>query len=255
MAGYFSTTRVAELNAGRDEARRQFDDLRDRLFTRTYKTDRGAEFVKHGLGRRLDILVRAIDQVWQLLPPEQEKIPPHDDVVDAGMAIRAFLMNAFGCLDNIAWVLVNEKNIKGKWGAELEPKSVGLGKRAVREHLSKEFLTVVDRHADWFANLINFRDSLAHRIPLYIPPYIVPEANIEMYNQLEKAKWEEPARSNPKQYEKLKTEQLELCNFVPGMTHSIFEQAPSVEFHTQLLTDYATIDEYVRAMLEELDRG
>jgi hypothetical protein len=37
------------------------------------------------------------------------------------------------------------------------------------------------------------------------------------------------------------------------MTHSIYEQAPSVEFHSQLLNDYVTIDEYGRTMLEELD--
>jgi hypothetical protein len=41
-----------------------------------------------------------------LLPPAQEKIPERDVVVDAAIAIQAFTMNAFGCLDNIAWILV-----------------------------------------------------------------------------------------------------------------------------------------------------
>ena len=35
------------------------------------------------------------------------------------MAIQAFLMNAFGSLDNLAWILVFEKNVKGKKGKGL----------------------------------------------------------------------------------------------------------------------------------------
>jgi hypothetical protein len=236
MACYFSKERIAELYAGCDEVERQFRELRDRIHLRTYKTNRGAEFAKHGLHRRLDTLVRAIDQVYELLPPEQEEIPDHDKVVQASMAIQSFVMNAFGCLDNIAWVLVHEKGIKGKGGAELEPKDVGLGKKYVNKTLSKEFCTLLQKHKDWLANLISFRDSLAHRIPLYVPPYTVPPANVEKYNQLDKAKWEEPARSDAEEYERLKAEQLTLCHFVPGMMHSIFEESPQVEFHSQLLT-------------------
>jgi hypothetical protein len=83
---------------------------------------------------------------------------------------------------------------------------------------------------------------------------VVPNANVEKYDQLEKAKWEEPAKSNPEEYEKVKAQQLELCQFVPGMMHSIYEESPQVEFHSQLLNDYVTIDEYARTLLEELDR-
>jgi hypothetical protein len=35
---YFSDARIAELNAGRAEVRRQFNDLRERFLVRTYKT-------------------------------------------------------------------------------------------------------------------------------------------------------------------------------------------------------------------------
>ncbi len=82
----------------------------------------------------------------------------------------------------------------------------------------------------------------------------MPVTNAAKYRDLERAKWEEPARSDPQEYEKLKAEQLKLCHFVPGMTHSIFEEAPQVEFHSQLLNDYVTIDEYGGTLLEELDR-
>ncbi|MDA9430230.1 hypothetical protein [Bradyrhizobium sp. CCBAU 51627] len=197
---------------------------------------------------------RSIDRVFELLPPDQEKIPERGVVVDAAIAIQAFTMNAFGCLDNIAWIWVYEKEIKNSDGSDLEKKDVGLGKKKVRKGLTKEFQAFLDEKQKWFGNLIELRDSLAHRIPLYIPPYVVPKPNIEKYNELEKAKWEEPARSDPDEYEKVQAEQLALCQFVPGMMHSIFEQSPQVEFHSQLLNDYVTIDEYRLTLLEELDR-
>ena len=254
MAAYFSAERVQELLAGQHQVHLHFTDLRETMCVRPYKTERGAEFAKHGFCRRLETLVRSIDRVFELLPPAQEKIPERDVVVDAAIAIQAFTMNAFGCLDNIGWILVYEKDIKNSDGTELNPKDVGLGKKVVRKKLTREFQAYVDSKHKWFSNLIEFRDSLAHRIPLYIPPYVVPKANIDKYNELEKAKGEDPAKSDPAEYEKVKAAQLALCQFVPGMMHSIFEESPQVEFHSQLLNDYVTIDDYGLALLEELNR-
>lgn len=253
MARYFSDQRIAELNVGCDEVRKQFAELRERLVLRVYKTEHGAEFAKHGLCRRLEILARTIDQVYDLLPPSQEEIPNREKVIDATIAIQGFIMNAFGCLDNIAWVLLHEKDIKFNDGTPLDQRDVGLGKKPLRKKLSAQFRAYLDGKKDWLANLISFRDSLAHRIPLYIPPYAVLKPNQEKYQELEKSKWADPAKSDPKEYARLTAEQLKLCQFIPGMMHSIFD-SPKVEFHNQLLNDYVTIDEYVRTMLEELDR-
>jgi hypothetical protein len=233
MVRYFSDERVQQLLASKDEVHRYFDELRGKMFFRAYKTERGAEYAKHGFCRRLHTLVRSIDRVYELLPPDQEAIPKSDVVVDAEIAIQAFTMNAFGCLDNIAWIWVYEKNITNGDGTELQRKHVGLRKPRVHNKLTKEFQDYLTKNLEWFNNLVDFRDSLAHRIPLYIPPYIVPKANVDKYNELEKAKWEEPAKSDPAAYENVKAQQLTLCQFVPGMMHSIFEESPQVEFHSQ----------------------
>jgi hypothetical protein len=104
MANYFSAERAAELNARHAEVYARFRSLQNRFFLRSYKSERGAEIAKHGFCRRLETLVRTIDQAYDLLPPEQQGIPDRDDVVDAAIAIQAFTMNAFGCLENIAWI-------------------------------------------------------------------------------------------------------------------------------------------------------
>jgi hypothetical protein len=254
MANYFSEERAAELNVQHDEIYSEFRKLQERFILRNYKSERGAEFAKHGFCRRLETLVRTIDQVYELLPPEKAEIPHPEDVVDATIAIQGFTMNAFGCLENIAWIWLYEKDVKNGNGTVLDPKEVGLGKKKLRKTLTQQFLDFVDGKKEWLGNLIDFRDSLAHRIPLYIPPYVVSQANAEKYNALEKQKWEEPARSNPQEYERLKVEQLKLCQFVPGMMHSIYEEAPQVEFHSQLLNDYVTIDAYGHTLLDELER-
>jgi hypothetical protein len=199
-------------------------------------------------------MINTIDQVYELLPPEQDEIPPRDNVVKAAIAIQAFVMNAFGRLENIAWIWLYEKDVKNGNGTPLDPTEVGLGKKKLRNSLTPQFRSYLDGKKKWLANLISLRDSLAHRIPLFIPPYVVPIANVAKYNELEKATFEEPAGSDPNEYEKLKAEQLKLCYFLPGMTHSIYEEAPHVEFHKQLLNDYVTVDEYGRTLLEELAR-
>lgn len=147
-----------------------------------------------------------------------------------------------------------EKDIKGKDGNELDPKKVGLGNKEVRVSFTDEFRVYLDGRQKWFENLKDFRDSLAHRIPLYIPPYIVTLANVDEYNRLEQASGEARQRADFEEYDRLQSEQKKLGLFRPWMTHSQFEKAPSVVFHSQLVADYVTVDEYGRTMLKELDR-
>jgi hypothetical protein len=67
------------------------------------------------------------------------EIPDRDNVVDATIAIQAFTMNAFGCLENIAWIWLYEKDVKNGDGTELDPMEVGLGKKKLRKALTQQF--------------------------------------------------------------------------------------------------------------------
>ena len=158
MTKYFSAERIAELNANQKQVYRQFRDLQERFFLRTYKSQRGEEYAKHGFCRRLDTLVRAVGQVYELLPPQQEEIPDDKNVVDATISIQAFVMNAFGCLENIAWIWLYEKNVRNDNGTELDPKEVGLGKKKLRKALTQQFRDYLDKDEKkkWLGNLIDF---------------------------------------------------------------------------------------------------
>ena len=252
--GYFSEEDLQRLATGKVEMHRQFADLREKYVTRPYKQERAREYAQQGFSRRLAILVRSVDKVFELLPPENEVIPERDIVVDAAMAIQSFVVNAFGCLDNLAWIWVHERQVKDTDGKDLDPKKIGLGTRVVRRSFTNEFRTFLDSRQEWFENLKAFRDTLAHRIPLYIPPYLVRDQDAEAYKQLEIASLRALSRGDVNEFERLQVEQKKLGFFRPWMTHSIFEGSPQIVFHPQLLADYVTIDEYARTMLEELDK-
>jgi hypothetical protein len=106
MSGFFSAEDVINLNKAKDDAHKKFDDLRNKLAARTYKTPRGREYAFTGLIRRLDTMIRAIDYVFDILPPEKEGIPSTEETVPATMLIQSFVINCraastisrgFGC--------------------------------------------------------------------------------------------------------------------------------------------------------------
>jgi hypothetical protein len=256
MAGYFSDEALATLKRGREDMRRQFRDLQSKFLGRKYRSARGLEYASQGFCRRLETLVEAVNWVFELLPPEQDEIPERDNVVLAAMFIQSFVFNAFGCLENLAWIWVFESGLKGPNGRELQVQQVGLGPRYgyVRRSFSPEFCDFLKSRRKWFKHITEFRDSLAHRIPLYIPPYIISDENMKEYQRLEGELSQAMGRGDHETFDRLREEQKKLGLFRPWMTHSPTEGSPAAVFHYQLLQDYVTIDEFGRTMLEELDR-
>lgn len=253
MSNYTEDT-LTHLNNGHEEVQAKFRDLRLRYIARAYKAPRSHEYAIHGFCRRLGTLARAIDIVYGVLPPELTEIPEQSDVADATIAIQSFVLNTFGCLDNLAWIFVCEKGVKNKKGAELSPKEIGFDKEQVRKACSSPFVAYLDSRKDWFVHLKDFRDALAHRIPLYIPPFMIPAANLEAYNRLEHESDEALRRFEPDEYDSLQAQQKLLGVYQPIVTHSVTETRRRVLFHAQLIADFNTVDEFGRQLLEELDR-
>ncbi len=169
---YFTPEKLAELNRGHGEVHENFADLRERYFIRNYGNDRAKEHAVHGFARRLGTLVRCIDRVFEILPPDREDIPRRVEVVDATINIQAFVLNIFGCLDNLAWIWVREKDVRSKDGSELAPEWIGLSKRnkQVRRSFLPPFRSYLDSLEPWFTHIKEFRDALAHRIPTVHSP-------------------------------------------------------------------------------------
>ena len=112
--------------------------------------------------------------VYKIIPPKTVRVPSRDKLFDAQINIQACIANVYGCIDNLAWVWVYEKDLDKK----IQRNRVGLrnSNAQVRASLRPAFRTYLEARDDWMEYLVDFRDALAHRIPLYIPPGVIPRS-------------------------------------------------------------------------------
>ena len=220
---------------------------------RPYSHDRSREFARHGFSRRILTLARCIRRVFEFIPPDQTDIPAEDLVEDATVYIQAFVFNAFGAIDNLAWIWVIEANVRSEKDEELSPIFIGLWpkNKLVRASLKPKMQAYLAGLDEWFRHMEDFRHALGHRIPLFVPPYFIPHNVDAAYMALDKQKW--AAVRDPNEYERLKAEQRKLAIFQPMMKHTLYDKKGSVVFHCQLLQDFATIEEIAQYLAEELD--
>jgi hypothetical protein len=133
---------------------------------------------------------------------------------------------------------------------------VGLDKKAVKQSFSQTFRDYLTSRDRWFQHLKEFRDALGHRIPLYIPPHVVPPEHVAEYTRLETAMVEALNAADIAGYDRCETQQRALVVFQPVMQHSLTQaKSPPVVFHSQLIVDFKTIDEMTRKVLEEMDQN
>lgn len=253
---YFSEDALKKIAASYATIDSRYRKLLFAYVCRTFANDKAKEYATQGFPRRLKILVRCVHQIFQLLPPESVDVPDSTIIADATINIQAFLFNVFGAIDNLAWVWVYEKSLKRSDGTPLPNAWVGLGpeNRFLRSSFSKEFQEHLANLNPWFTHLANFRHALAHRILLYIPPYIVEKSKQAAYLDLEAQMTEAIKRWDFEEHERLSAEQMKLATFRPWMQHSFAENARAVVFHPQLIADFNTIDELGWKLLGELNR-
>jgi hypothetical protein len=223
---------------------------------RNYNDERAREYAQHGFSRRLKTLERCIQNVFTILPLDRVDIPASDELTDVAINLQAFIFNMFGSIDNLAWIWVCETNLVTRDGSPIPKEWIGLGKKniLVRKSFSSEFRGYLGRSDEWFDHLEDFRHALAHRIPLYVPPYTVTESKRSDYQGLESRISDALHCGSLDECERLQAEQDTFKDFWPVMTHSFVEDAATVLFHPQLLADFNTIEGLGRKMLEELDR-
>jgi hypothetical protein len=240
---HFSDEQLKELAQGYRKVRPGFEELMTAYVYRQWSNPGAREYATHGLSRRLSIMVRCIDNVFTLLPPELIEVPPEAKRTDAMIGIHAFVFNTFGCLDNFAWILVLENELTASNGRELRGLQVSLARKnsPVRSALSEDLRTHLESMGDWFEYQENYRHSLAHRIPLYIPPYTVDPKNEGKYLEYDRLMALALRSRDFREYKRLEAEKGALGTFSPLMQHSFIEGARPVVFHAQMLADFETI--------------
>ena len=232
----------------------KLDDLLVKFFTLKVNNPRAVEYARQGVPRRLKVLARCIINVFTGIPPERDELPSRDALSDATINIQGFVFNVFGAVDNLAWVWMHEIGQKRRDGTPIPDKHIGLGPKnaSVRATLSKEFQDYLVTLDKWFEHLADLRHALAHRIPLYIPPYVIQQKDHAAYRELEVKMTEAATKLDLSEYDRLAGEQMKLGRFRPWVQHSFEENAKPVVFHAQMLADFNTINELAGMMLSEL---
>ena len=219
----------------------------------TYADSR--EYLLHGFLRRLGTLQRCIQNVYAIYSPERFDIPPHDECLDLAINLQGFVFNVFGCIDNLAWVWVIEKQLITESEDSLRLIDVSFQKRRLKKTLPIRFREYLHGLNQWFEYLESFRHALAHRVPLYVVPYTVSPTDRDRHNELETRKSEAIQRRDYDEYNRLDAEQMTLGRFTPVMTHSQTGSSGIVYFHSQVLADWNTVAEIAHKFFEVLSEA
>jgi hypothetical protein len=105
---------------------------------------------------------------------------------DTQINLHAFFANVYGLFDNCAWAFVYRHQLDD---LIRDRRRVGMFNSALACHLPKPIMDVVETSRPWFDDYLRgYRDALAHRIPVYIPPSELSPGDGERFNALEREK-------------------------------------------------------------------
>jgi len=144
------------------------------------------EYLQQGVCRRLKVIGRSCQNIFDIFPPNRQTVLSSDELNDIQINLHAFLINVHGILDNIAWVYIWEFDVKSLQDAR-NRKKVSLFNKEIQDLLNvdlKKNLNTED-FKSWFREYAKiYRDALAHRIPVYVPPFQITLENGIRFNEL-----------------------------------------------------------------------
>lgn len=125
------------------------------------------KFMLHGVARRLGLIRHTAARIFEAFPPEQKAPLGREKLEDINVYLHGFVLHVNALQDNLAWAFVHEFDVT------IDPRNVSLFKKALQKHLPaavREYVTRNDIEKWRGEYATDFRDALAHRIPLYVPP-------------------------------------------------------------------------------------
>lgn len=253
---YFLEDDVQKLKVGYAEMQKKYEDTLISFQHHPYKQQEAKEFATHGFTRRIGIMKRCVDNIYKICPPTISHNPDKEELNDLAINLQTFFVNVYGSLDNLAWVWVKEKGILKKEKKPLPNIQIGFTKKytEVRKSFSvvfQDYLATLDK---WLNHVENFRHSLAHRIPLYVPPRSYNNEESKIAKELKALSMVALRNAQFEESTRLEHEIETLGKFEPLITHSFSENSAPVAFHPQIIVDWNTVIEISEHFLAELNK-
>jgi hypothetical protein len=206
------------------------------------------EYLNYGVGRRLNVIQLSIQKIYELFPPSQEEALPKETIHEVQVYLQAFVINVSGIFDNWAWAFILRHNLLDKIGGKF---GVGMFLPRTQQCLPailRDYITTEPR-VSWHKKYMkDYRDALAHRIPLYGPPSTIPTKDIESYKQMEVLKQELYDARNWVGLERVSDEQDALGKAYPVFLKEFSNrrEGQPIPFHPQLNADGALVIEFAK---------
>lgn len=154
-------------------------------------------------------------------------------------------------LDNLAWVCALNGNFPDPYDYR-NRLQIGLFKDAIKPYLPELLLNYlnVGPNKKWFEDYAKkYRDSTAHRIPPYIPPSCVTNADVERLKQLQDDASVALRSHDFEQYERLLAEEREVGALIPYVVLTLsgdLRADPPIIMHPQIVCDLMTIHDLLK---------
>ncbi len=208
-----------------------------------------SEYIKYGIGRRLSILKHSLNTIFDVFSPTAKFPLETNDRNTAEVALHAFVINIYGLFDNWAWAFLKRHKI------DLSPRDVGMFSKKTKIHFPSKIKSYLesDKIKRWYNEYLkNYRDAVAHRIPLYIPPFYSSPSDGLRYNELEREMLESLKANNLQRCEEIEREQEALTKPCFAFLHSFSEgqSLKPVSLHPQLICDAMTVLEFGEIFLK-----
>ena len=235
----YSEEQIEQLNNSFDDICINFRERLSDSCQVVFEEKRANEFFRHGFFRRFSMLFHCIERVFEIYPPDREKVLEDEERYDLEAFIQTFVVNLYGAIDNLAWIVNAENKLN------LKNLEISLYNKEIQKCFSKEFVSYIYNDEsrgfkNWYEQHCKvFRHSLGHRIPLYVPPSGV--YNADRYQQISIDRINAILNHNFVKVEELNNEEKSLEHILPLYIHSFEENSPQVIIHAQLISDFRTI--------------
>lgn len=150
---------------------RLLDLFRDAIrAAQTVHTD-GARSHLRGFARRTRMLRRSLMEIMEIATPLRKDPLCRKELIDLDLHLNSLYLHVRGSLDNLAWYLVWEFKILGR--VQEDEHKFRIRVSLFRKEFQKQVASIgpctailASRHCDWYKELTNLRDPVAHRIPI-----------------------------------------------------------------------------------------
>lgn len=233
-------------------------ELQDLLLTavrasQSLTSDRAKEQMLHGAGRRLKVLRRCLENVFRLFPPTRTTPLDSEDLDEVQISLHAFVINLYGLFENLAWCFVLRHGLEGEIG---DRQRIGMFLKSTQQYLPVPLRTYLrsETMLKWQSQYLkNYRDALAHRIPLYIPPATYTPEQSQRYKSLDQEEWESIRLRQWDRLEEIRREKATLGAACPMFIHSYSDEGGGrpLYLHPQMICDIKTVIEFCRLFFSQ----